>query len=259
MNQFDLLGHKALITGATKGIGKATVALFLELGAEVLAVARTKADLEELAAGFSEASNNLYTCSADVATPEGRTEIVEVARASFGESLSTLVNNVGTNIRKETDNYPLEDLHRLMAVNTDAAFELCKAFRQNLSNTPNASIINVSSVSSINVVGTSTIGYAMSKGALDNMTRWLAVDWAKQGIRVNGVHPWYTKTELTKSLLENESLLKAVEQATPLKRCATTREVASAIAFLAMPAASYITGIQLPVDGGYLSLGLSNI
>ncbi len=256
--EFTLNGHTALVTGATKGIGRATVDAFLRLGAEVVAVARTEADLVLAKAEWKQLGR-VHICAADVATVAGREAVRDYCGQTTGGGISTLVNNVGTNIRKELDSYPLEDLRRLMAINVESAFELSKMLKPQLQHANNASIINVSSVAALNVVGTSTVAYAMSKGALDNLTRWLAVEWGRDGIRVNGVHPWYTRTELTAPLLAREELLQAIKQATPLSRCAEAAEVANAIAFLAMPAASYITGIQLPVDGGYLIQGIVHI
>ena len=255
---FTLAGRRALVTGATKGIGRATVELFLALGAEVLAVARTAADLEEAAAGWSEVGT-VYTCAADLATEAGRAAAVATAGRCFGGSRppTTLVNNVGTNIRKGVDEFELDDLRRLTAVNVESAFGLARALRSELARADGASVVNVSSVASLDVVGLSTVGYAMTKGALDNLTRWLAVAWAPAGIRVNGVHPWYTRTELTAPLLEREGLREHVERATPLGRVAEAAEVAAAIAYLAMPAAGYVTGHGLVVDGGYRALGIA--
>ena len=259
MSLFSLAGHRALVTGATKGIGRATVESFVGLGAEVIAVARTQADLDELAESFP--GGEVTTCAADVARAEGRAEVERAVERRFGGSrpLTTLVNNVGTNIRKGLDDYPLADLRQLMAVNVESAFELTKALKSALAGATNPAVVNVSSVASLDVVGVSTVGYAMTKGALDNLTRWLAVEWAPLGIRVNGVHPWYTRTELTAPLLEREELRRHVEAATPLGRVAEAGEIAAAIAYLAMPAASYVTGHQLVVDGGYRQFGIGSI
>jgi Tropinone reductase 1 len=263
---FSLGGKTALITGASKGIGRATTQLFLELGAEVIAVARQESGLV-LAKAEWEKSGLVHLCPADVATEAGRAKIVNICHELFaGRGLDVLVNNVGINIRKPVEDYPLSDLQRIMSVNVEGAFELSKALKPVLakaaknqqlnSRQGSSSIINVSSVSSLDVVGTSTIAYAMSKGALDNMTRWLGVSWAAEAIRVNSVHPWYTYTELTRELLADDALAVHVKSATPLGRIAEAAEVANAIAFLAMPAASYITASQLIVDGGYLGQGI---
>jgi len=257
-DKFSLAGKTALITGATRGIGKATTLMFQSLGARVLAVARTAAALEELREEAKD-GEEIEICAGDVSTTEGRCSVIEHVERCFGESLDCLVNNVGTNVRKGVDDYPLEDLRKLMAINTESAFELSKGLKSKLTAARGASIVNVSSVSSLNVVGTSTVGYAMTKGALDNLTRWLAVAWAPDAIRVNGVHPWYTLTELTAKLYERTELVSAVEAVTPLDRWAKPEEIGAAIAFLCMPAAGYITGVQLPVDGGYMAHGIAPV
>ena len=256
---FTLTGRTALVTGATQGIGRATVGLLLELGARVLAVARTAPDLEARHREWS-ALGEAHVLAADLATEAGRAATIAEVGARFGESLDVLVNNVGTNIRKPVDDYPLTDVQRLMAVNVESAYGLAQGLRELLMDSAGGGcVVNVSSVASVNVVGTSTVGYAMSKGALDNLTKWLAVAWGRRGVRVNAVLPWYTRTELTAELLERAELRGAVEAVTPLGRVAEAREVAAAIAMLCMPGASYINGATLAVDGGYLVRGIGQV
>ncbi|MEM8758307.1 MAG: SDR family oxidoreductase [Planctomycetota bacterium] len=245
----DFTGKHALVTGGTKGIGRATVELLHSLGAHVTAVARSEDDLAELAGSFGD---RIDTVAADVGEPSGRNTIIE----SITSPLDVLVNNAGINVRKATSDYTNEEAERIMRVNYEAAFDLSRRLRPRLLETSHAAIINVSSVAAVRSMSTGA-PYAASKAALDQLTRYLAVEWAPtehiHGIRVNSVQPAYIDTPLAKPVFENPARYKQILAATPMDRIGQPEEVAAAIAFLASPEASYITGATLPVDGGMLS------
>lgn len=241
----DFTGRRALVTGGTKGIGLATVRLLHSLGAHVTAVARSEADLAEIA------RDRIDTICADIGEPSGRDAIIEAVAGP----LDVLVNNAGTNIRKATSDYTDDEAERIMRVNYDAAFDLSRWLRPRLLETSHAAIVNVSSVAAVRSMSTGA-PYAASKAALDQLTRYLAVEWAPtehiHGIRVNSVQPAYIDTPLARPVFENAARYKQILAATPMDRVGQPEEVAAAIAFLASPAASYITGATLPVDGGML-------
>lgn len=250
--KWNLQGKKALITGGSKGIGLATAHELLDLGAEVLIVARGEDALKE--ALEARPNQPLHGLVADVATEEGRQLIVQKIN-DLWDSLHILVNNAGTNRRKSTLDYTAEDARFLFEINIFSIFELCRALYPALVKSGNASIINVASVAGVVDVA-SGAPYAMTKAAEIMFTRNLAVEWAKYGIRVNAVSPWYTETPLTETVLSNWEKLDAIVARTPLSRVAQAEEIAATIAFLAMDKASYITGHNVMVDGGMSAKGL---
>lgn len=247
--RWSLQGHTAVVTGASKGIGAAVAAELLRFGATVLAVARTAPDLEEQVAQWQQQGLAAHAVAADVSTASGRAQVL-AAIQQLGNGLHMLVNNVGTNIRKPTVDYSEDEYRRLMATNLESAWELSRDVQPLLAATGAGSIVNISSVAGLTHVRTGAI-YGMTKAALVQLTRNLAVEWAGQGIRVNCVAPWYIRTPLAAGVLQNEAYLREVLSRTPAGRIGEPEEVAAAVAFLCLPAAAYITGQTLAVDGGF--------
>lgn len=243
-----LEGKRALVTGASAGIGRAIARAFQEQGAQVCVVARDADRLAQAAQGLDA------FVAADIATPQGRADVLRHIESTWG-ALDVLINNVGTNIRKGSLEYEAEDLRALFEINLVSAWELCRAAHPWLTRSEDGNIVNISSVAAHQAVLTSTAAYAMTKGGMDAMTRFYAAEWGKDGVRVNGVAPWYIRTPLAEQVLQDPAKLAAIAARTPLGRVGEPEEVAAAVVFLASPAASYITGVQLPVDGGFLVQG----
>ena len=219
------------------------------LGAEVLAVAR------QLPEEDANSLDQVHYLAADIAEEEGQNKVLKWVEENWGH-LDCLVNNVGTNIRKSTLEYSNEDYRKLMTTNLESAWALCKLFHPLLAKADDGNIINLGSVAGVKTVRTSTAVYAMTKAAMEQMTQFFAADWGPDKIRVNMVHPWYTNTPLVQQVLQDAEKKKSILERTPLGRIGQPEDVARAVCFLAMPAASYITGISVPVDGGFLTLGL---
>jgi Tropinone reductase 1 len=246
-NSWNLAGKFAVVTGGSKGIGLATVSELLQHGASVLSVARNDETLAASVQGWQKEGLPVTTVAADVSTKEGRSQVL--AAAQRFNRVDVLVANAGTNIRKAIEAYTPEEILHILNTNLISSIELARDAFPLLKAGSDSSVVLVGSIAGLNTVRTG-IPYGASKAALNQVARGLAVEWAKHNIRVNLVAPGFIVTPLTEGLLGNEELMAYVLSRIPMQRPGQAGEIAKMIAFLAMPASSYVTGQIFVADGG---------
>ncbi|WP_133501036.1 SDR family oxidoreductase [Cognatilysobacter terrigena] len=254
--RWRLDGQLALVTGGSAGIGRAIAAELLGFGADVMLAARDGDALETARLELSEEYPDrlVMAFTADVGVEEQRRELLDWVEDQGEGQLDILVNNAGGNLSKPATDYAHDEWRQIFEVNLFSAFELSRYAHPLLTRHASSSIVNVGSVSGLTHVRTGA-PYGMAKAALHQMTRNLAVEWADDGVRVNAVAPWYIRTRRTSTKLSDPDYLDDVLVRTPLGRVGEPEEVAAAVAFLCLPAAAYVTGECIAVDGGFLRYG----
>ncbi|MDN7139866.1 3-oxoacyl-ACP reductase FabG [Pseudomonas sp. JQ170] len=245
-----LQGKVVIVTGGGRGLGRAISAGFAQAGARVALVGRDAETLEQARREIIEAGGEAQAFAADVSSEAAIQSMCEAVVATWGR-IDVLVNNAGINPwYKAAEDTPLAQWQAIIDVNLTGVFLACKHAGKHMLAAGEGAIINITSVAGR--LGLSrTTAYCAAKGGVELMTRQLAMDWATRGVRVNAVAPGYFSTDLTEGMRKNEGLSQRVTERTPLRRFGDPEEIVGACLFLASPAASYVTGQSLGVDGGW--------
>ena len=241
-----------MVTGGSRGIGLGAARALGESGARIILVARSAEALAEAAAELKDAHIDVAYSAFDLKDSEGIASWFEECVRRFGQP-DILVNAAGMQRRGVATELSLADWNQILAVNATAIFELSRAFARGLIGTGRkGKIVNIASLMTA-AARRGTSPYTASKGAVGQLTKALAIDWAEHGIHVNAIAPGYVDTELNKDLINDAAFDAWVKKRCPLGRWGTPDDIAWPVVFLASPASDFITGQVIYVDGGWLS------
>ncbi len=248
--QFDLTGTVAVVTGAGRGLGRAMAEGLAGFGAEVVLCGRTGATLEAAAEAMAAEGARVWWKTADVSREEDVTALLDAVLERHGR-VDTLVNNAGINpIYKAAERTDRDDWQAIIDINLSGVYLCCRHFGAAMLERRRGSIINITSVAG-HVGLRKTMPYGAAKGGVEMMSKSLAIDWAPAGVRVNCIAPGYFESDLTAAMIENAALSRRLLGQTPMGRFGRGEDLVGAVVYLASPAASYVTGQSIVIDGGW--------
>jgi NAD(P)-dependent dehydrogenase (short-subunit alcohol dehydrogenase family) len=249
---FNLTGKVALVTGASRGLGRSMARGLAEAGADLVLTSRHLAEVEQVASELATGGRRVLPIQADVTRAAEIEEVVSRAVATLG-GIDILVNNAGINIRKPALELTESDWDQTLGINLKGCFLVAKAVGRHMVARKAGSVINIASMMA-SVVLAERAAYASSKGGLVQLTRVLAVEWASSNVRVNAICPGPFLTDLNRSIVDNPEKVKYFMDRLPMRRFGKPEELAGSVVFLASEASSFITGTTIYIDGGWTAL-----
>lgn len=245
---FDLTGRTALITGSSRGIGLALARALGSAGARIAVNGRDAAGVAQTCAQLAQEGIATQAAPFDVTDEAGIETAVAAIESEFG-AIDILINNSGITVRRPLEDLATADWERVIATNVTGAFKVGRAVARRMIPRGYGKIINICSINS-ELARASIAPYVTSKGAVKNLTRGMAIDWARHGIRVNGLAPGYFATDLTAPLVADPAFTGWLTQRVPMGRWGDVSELGGAAIFLSAPASDFMTGQLLFIDGG---------
>lgn len=250
LDLFHLDGKTAIVTGASRGLGRAMGLALAEAGAGIAAVGRDPAALERFGAEVRERGQECLLIPTDIAESNEPQRIVDQTMAWKGR-VDILVNNAGTVVRSSAIDITAEDWDRVLGLNLTGAFRVAQAVARVMVEQGSGKIINIGSVNSV-LGAREVISYAASKGGILQVTRAMASELGNKGVQVNCILPGYFETDLTEALREDRGRYDRIRRRTPAGRWGQPEDLAGAVVYLASAASDYVTGSTLTVDGGFI-------
>ena len=239
----------AIVTGAASGIGKATAILFAEHGAKIVVADINEDHANQTVTTIRDAGNEAIHVQTDVTISENTERMVQATLNTYGK-LDILLSSAGIAMRLPVGDLPEEDWHRCLDVNLTGVYLCAKAVIPAMLENGGGSIINLSSI--YGLVGADVrAAYVASKGGVTNLTRGMALDYAEDNIRVNCICPGFVETPLVAGVIKTPSEYKTLADKHPMRRLAQPEEIAYGALYLASDESAFVTGIALPIDGGY--------
>lgn len=248
----ELEGKTVIVTGGSKGIGKDIARTFAELGANVAISGRNKEALNDALTELHHFNRKCIAVSGDLSDIKEVRRLIDVAAETFG-TVDVLINNAGVNIAKPAMEVTEEDWDTVLDLNLKSAFFASQAAAKYMLEQRSGRIINIASQMAF-VGYIKRAAYCSSKGGLVQMTKALAVEWAKQGINVNAVAPTFIETELTAKMFEDEAFKRDVESRILLDGLSQPKDISGAVLYLASDLANFVTGETIKVDGGWTAI-----
>jgi NAD(P)-dependent dehydrogenase (short-subunit alcohol dehydrogenase family) len=248
MNPFDLTGKVALVTGASRGLGKHFAIALARAGVDVAITSRTVASLDDTAAAITALGRRVFPVALDVRNHESIQKAVNGAHDHFGR-IDILINNAGCNIRKPALEVAWDDWNTILETNLRGPFFVAQAVARHMISAGRGRIINIGSVTC--VAGYAGLGpYGASRGGIKQLTMSLAADWGPRGVTVNCLAPGWFKTAQNAVMYENAEWVSYLSDKIPLRRPGSMEDLTGALLFLSSDASAYVTGQTLLVDGG---------
>jgi 2-deoxy-D-gluconate 3-dehydrogenase len=249
---FSLAGQRALVTGASRGLGRAMAEALAAAGADVVCSAHSAGGARDTVASIETLGRRAWEFAADVSDRDATLRLADEAERVTGGEIDNLVNNAGTIKRRAAVDHTLDDWDAVLRTNLDSVFVLSQRIGRTMVARGRGKIVNVASLLSFSG-GITVPGYTASKHAVAGLTKAFANEWAQTGVNVNAIAPGYMQTDNTRPLREDAARNAAITARIPAARWGAPEDLAGAVVFLASRASDYVNGHVLVVDGGWMA------